>query len=680
MKFPIEWLKEIIPVKLKNAEIARVLTDIGLEVEYFDKDIMDVSIPANRADCASIIGIARELAAALNCEMSVPALTVVEPDHDMSLHIKIEEPEKCPRYISKIIANVNAAAKTPDFIKDRLIASGFKSISIIVDLTNYVMLETGQPLHAFDLSKITGKLIVRNANIGEEIHLLDDSKHTLSADALVIADDSKQPLALAGIMGCKDSGISLETTNIVLECAYFEPTSIRITSKNLKVQTDASFRFERGICYAMQSDVLKRITNLILQYAGGHPTITNHCKNQNFLPAPTVVILRPSRVATVIGQYFENNEIIDILNRLGFVSELISPRELSVTVPSFRVDVRYEVDLIEEISRIHGLNNITAKPPKSNLVCQKHPDSVIDLFTIKNVLMSLGYHETINYSFISQPLYELFDKLDNKIEVVNPISAELSIMRSSLLPGLLKVLQYNQNRQIRANLSLKVFEEGLKFVKHNNTIEQTPVIAGATYGRLFPKNWADSNQLIDFFDIKQDIVSLFKLGNLMSEVQFKPISTITGMHPGKTAEILLNSIRVGIVGAVHPEIVTILELKSEIICFEIERAALQNAKIREFKAFSKYPAVSRDIAMLVDYNLPAATIESFIQNTCGILLKEIIIFDVFAGKNVPEGKKSIALSLIFQDDQQTLNVEVVNDLLKELVDKLQSKFGAELRQ
>jgi phenylalanyl-tRNA synthetase beta chain len=296
------------------------------------------------------------------------------------------------------------------------------------------------------------------------------------------------------------------------------------------------------------------------------------------------------------------------------------------------------------------------------------------------VLMSLGYNQTINYSFISLALHKLFFLQNAKIELLNPISADLSIMRSSLVLSLLKVLQYNQNRQIRANLSLKIFETGLKFIKQLDKIEQIPVIAGATYGRLFPKNWADSNQAIDFFDIKQDVVKLFKLGHLDGELEFKPTNDLQGMHPSKTALIFLNSEKVGFVGALHPEVINELDLKSEVFCFEVDLHAVQNAKPQMFKTFSKYPAVSRDMAILVDHNIPVSRIKALINEFCGILLKDIIIFDVFAGKNIPANKKSLALSLIFQDDQQTLNVEVVNELFKRLIDELTNSLGIELRQ
>ncbi len=675
MKAPVEWLKEFFPVKVKTEDVISTLTDIGLEVETCNDNVLDISLPANRADVASMLGLAREFCAAKKMELLNLEYPVIEPRDDASLHVKVDVPEKCPRYLCRIINNIKQV-QTPDFVVKRLLQCGINPISMIVDLTNYVMLETGQPLHAFDLEKIVGKIVVRNAIPGEVVELLNDKTISLDADDLVIADDIKV-LALAGVMGTKAALVTSTTNNVVVECAYFVSSVIRPMVKRYKLSTESAYRFERNICPQMQVDVMKRISALILTYAEGVPSITNHFVSAKHIPKQHTMDLNIKYVQKVIGSQIDISDMLSIFRLLGFDCAIATTDSLTVTVPSFRVDVEKPIDLVEEIARIYGLNNIPAIPASVKL--QFLPIS-LDVIEFKKFLVARGYNETINYSFIARQKSELFIQSSDRLELVNPISQELAYMRPSLIPGLIQTVAYNQNRNLK-DFGVKLFEFGLCFNILNDEIKQQAMVAGVISGRLLDKNWVNSNDNTGFYDIKNDVLALLAYAKQNVNYVFKD-EIIQGYTPGMTAKIYTDinqKQEVGFVAAVHPEILNVFDIKHDVYVFEIKQEFLINPKVKAYTQISKFPAVQRDLALTVNSNLPAFEIQNFIKQSLKDVLQKINVFDVYIGDNIPKGKKSLALSLTLQHNDYTFSVNEVNDLLDKLIKDLEVKFDALIR-
>lgn len=676
MKFSFQALQKIVKLKVTPEELAVQLTNSGSEVEEIQGDIIDVSISPNRADCLGLIGIAREAAVLNNQIFVAPVISPIKPVIQDKLNLQVKNTQACPRYLSRIIRNVNNTKQSPQWLQDYLTSAGSKVISPVVDITNYVLLEWGQPLHAFDLAKIADNtIIVRDSVASEKIDLLDETSKNLQPGTLIIADN-KQPLAIAGIMGGMSSAITPDTTSIVLECAYFEPVNIRLSARKHNIQTDSSYRYERGIDCNMQAQAIERATQLILEIVGGEPGPVVEVVDQKNLPTQQLINLRYARVKKILGIDVTVDNIHSILQNLGLQIANKTSEILTVTVPSFRTDLTTEIDLIEEIVRIYGFENIPAELPVGTLAFGAQPEARQPEGKILDCLINRGYSEAITYSFIDSELAKKFNpEFDPTWSLTNPISADMSLMRPSLLPGLISALMRNTNRQ---QSRVRLFEIGLRFIVENKKLEQIKTIAGVVCGNYLPENWANQKQPVDFYAVKTDVIELFKLGHNANNLEFKP-TTDQAFHPGQAVSVFLNNIPVGKFGALHPALQKDLGLDQKAYMFELDYETIANGSVVSFTGFSKYPAVRRDLAILIDQKVTADNIKQVITQHVGKLLTDIIIFDIYQGKGIPEGKKSVGLGLTFQDPERTLQDAEINEIFANLLIILEQKLQASLR-
>lgn len=677
MKFSIKWLQKYVDLDIAPQKLADQLTDIGLEVEEVNGDELEIAVPPNRADCLGIIGIAREAATVNNIEFKAPQLKVVDATIPDQIKVQIKNTVACPRYYSRVLKGINNTLETPQWIQDCLNIAGVKIISPVVDITNYVLLEWGQPLHAFDLHKIAEQtLIIRDADANETLALLDGTTAKLDSETLVISDPI-QALALAGIKGGMSSGIAADSKDIVLECAYFEPIKVRLTSRRLGVQTDGSYRFERAVDPTMQLQVMEHLTQLLLDTVGGKagPILTS--EDLNNIPKAVQINLRNDRIMRLVGIAIAEDKVRAILINLGMqVIPGNNANELLVTVPAFRTDIKQEIDLIEEVVRIYGFNNIPAQLPIGELEFSALPEEMVNEERVLNCLINRGYNEAITYSFINPELSQsFFPDLSHTRTVTNPISSDMSLMRPSLLPGLVSAVLYNQNRQ---QSRLRFFEIGLRFAEYDDNLEQVKTIAGVCSGNYLPEGWGNPARAVDLYDLKSDIIALFKLANIQGELEFKE-TTDAAMHPGKCVAVYLGTAKVGKLGALHPKLQESLGLTTPVYMFELDYVAVVNGKVANYNSFSKYPAVRRDLAILVAKEIQSDKIEQAIKLEVGKLLQDLVIFDVYQGKGVDSSKKSMGLGLTLQDPERTLTDVEVNATFASLIEMLDREFSATLR-
>lgn len=676
MKFSLQWLQKLVNVKSDPSLLAAQLTDAGLEVESFENGVFDVSVPANRADCLGMIGLARDVAAINSIEFNAPNVKAVAPSIKDTVPVTVRDSAACPKYFGRVIKNIDNTKPTPDWIKSCLADAEIKTISPVVDITNYVMLEWGQPLHAFDLQKVSGNIVVRHATNGEALELLDDTKRELTETTLVIADSNK-PLAIAGIMSGKYSGIANDTKDILLECAYFEPVAVRLTARHFGIKTDGGYRFERGIDPTMQKDVIEHLTQMILDIVGGEPGPVVEFNDAKQLPQPVSLALRSERITKILGITLSSQKITEIFKHLGMgVKSTDNGATFIVEVPPFRTDIAREIDLIEELVRIYGFANIPEQTTTSTLNFKPQPEGVITEPQIYACLANRGYNEAITYSFIDAGYAKQFVATINEdLCLSNPISSEMGLMRPSLIPGLVKTVQYNQNRQQER---IRLFEVGLRFVEDGLNLQQIKTIAGVCYGAAAPESWANSKRLVDFYDVKADVEALFDLGRHTNKLSFVAMTDMA-MHPGQSAQILLDNKVVGKIGALHPELQQSLGLPNTVYMFEVDYIAVAKGNIASFAMFSKYPAVRRDIALLVSRDVSSSQLQQAIKQTAGDLLTDLVVFDVYQGKGIPENQKSMALGLTLQNVERTLTDNEVNDLFANVLNMLQREFNATLR-
>lgn len=679
MKVSELWLKTLIKPALTTAELAEQLTMAGLEVDNIEQadgeaqdSILTLKIPANRGDCLSMEGVARELSALNRLPYQWVQFKTETPNINEVFPVRVEAKEACSQYVGRIVQNINTDATTPAWIQQRLQAAAIRSISPVVDVCNYVMLELGQPLHAFDLDKISKEIVVRFANNQEKIVTLDEVEIALDPDTLIIAD-AKQPLAIAGIIGGMDSSVQNNTTNIFLESAYFDPVHIRRSSKRLKVRTDSSIRFERGLDPNLQVRALERASQLLQEIVGGNlgPIIikTNH----EALPKAHTVFLRRSKIHNVLGITLEDQEILDIFRSLEMDSKLMA-EGFEVTVPAFRVDIGLEEDLIEEIARIYGYHKFPSTMPISIFESQTTPETKIPAKLMKQAFIDRGYCETITYSFVSEEFLNLLSPIQKSLKLSNPISAEMAHMRTSLWPGLIQVAIHNQRRQ---QIRLRLFEMSSIFLEQNQHWHEKNVLSGLCSAELYPEQWGNKKIDSDFFDVKGDLEAIFALTK-DPDFHFKPIQH-PALHPSQSAEIFRGSESVGCMGLLHPQIMKKLELIGPVFLFELELEFLLQKEMPQYKEFSKYPSIRRDLAIIVKNTVPAEELKTAILKMGGSLLKEVHIFDVYQGKGIEPGSKSVALGLILQHPSRTLVETEVNEVIHKILMTLEKEFQASLR-
>jgi phenylalanyl-tRNA synthetase beta chain len=634
--------------------------------------VIDVSITPNRGDCLSILGLAKEIAAETQSQLTMPSFPSVKANINDTFPVIVDAAVECPRYVARIIRKVKADATTPIKMQEYLRRSGIRCINPIVDVMNYVMLELGQPMHAFDLKMLTGEIYVRMAKAKEKIKLLDSSTIELKSDTLVIADQEK-PQALAGIMGGIESAVTLLTEDIFLESAYFNPTTITQAVRQYGLNSESSYRFERSVDSTLQNLAIERATQLLLEIVGGQAGPVMEVINEKNLPQIDTILLRSARIEKILGLKIPDQDIESLLQRLEFNCKKISDG-WQVVIPLRRPDITKEIDLIEEVMRLYGYENLPQHTPYAVLQVTPRREDQIPLSLFKRIFCDLGYHEVITYSFIDKKSQSLFDPNAVYKELANPITAEMTVMRTSLWPGLVNTLLYNKNRQ---QTRIRLFEAGLKFIEHNNELFQQKVISGLISGSAFPEQWGVSTREVDFFDMKGDLEAIFKQTYVENEFIFKP-GFHPVLHPGQTAEIYRERNYIGICGALHPHIVQKLDIYKSFV-FELLYEPLEIACIPAFTEVSKFPEIRRDIAILVDQSVSSELIRNAISETARELLKDINVFDVYQGKGISPDRKSIALTLILQHSSRTLVDQEVVDLMERVTDTLKQKFAAELR-
>ena len=649
---------------------------IGTDIRKYlqlDDQVIEVDLTPNRSDCLSLAGVAREVGTLNQCDLTEVNVAPVKPQNDDRFPITVDASKACPRYLGRVIRNTNTQADTPLWMVEKLRRSGIRSLGPAVDVTNYVMLELGQPMHAFDLDSLQGGIQVRMANAGETITLLDGKEIRATENTLFIADEDK-PLALAGIMGGEGSGVADSTRHLLLECAFFSPLAIAGKAREYGLHTDSSHRFERGVDPELQAKAIERATQLLLDICGGEPGPVIEVASEADLPLPAPIQLRSSRITRMLGIEFATAEVEDILTRLGMQLESHEDGWL-VTAPSFRFDITIEADLIEELIRVHGYNNIPRTSPRYQPMMKPLTESRLDLQKVKATLVDRSFYEAITYSFVDPAWQAVIDADIKPVALANPLSAELSVMRTSLWPGLLKALQHNINRQ---QPRVRLFESGLTFIPGEKGLVQEPKIAGVICGALNDEQWGEASRKVDFFDLKADVEAILSLGGL-GDITFEKAEH-SALHPGQTARILKNGQAIGWIGALHPQTQKALDIDPPTYVFELDQQAVLDANVPVFTSLSKFPEVRRDIAVIIKQETPVESLFQTIRASASKVLQEILLFDVYTGKGIDIGLKSVALGLILQGFSRTLTEEDVESEIEKIVTALNKDFGATLRE
>ncbi len=648
---------------------------VGKDIrEYLalNDSIIELDLTPNRADCLSVEGVAREVAVLNEMDWSVAMTDSVATSHQDTKNVTVTSVDDCPRYLGRVIKNVNPNIETPLWMQERLRRAGLRSLGPLVDVTNYVLLEMGQPLHAFDADKLQGTISIRPGKADEKLDLLNDQVIELDEDVLVIADDN-QPLALAGVMGGSVTAVSDTTQNIFLECAYFAPESIAGKARRFGLHTDSSHRFERGVDPTLQHRAIERATQLIVEISGGSAGPVTEVTTEASLPPRSPVTLRRQRIEKILGVTLPDEQIIAIFQRLGMsVNEISEGWE--ITPPGFRFDIAIEADLIEEIGRIYGYNNLPTRSLLMRSELGKATEAELSIDSAKNLFVAKGYQEAITYSFVDEEIQQIIAPDDVPISLKNPISADMSVMRTTLWCGLLKAAQYNVNRQ---QTRVRFFENGLRFINQDGKIKQHKALAGLVLGQINEDQWGEKTRQVDFFDLKSDIESLVALtGNKVTFVADKH----PALHPGQSAKIITaDNTELGWMGMLHPTIEKQLGFDQSVFLFELDQDLILQKNIPAFSALSKFPSVRRDLALIVKEDVSVGAIQNCITSCSINIIQDIVFFDVYRGQGVDDGFKSIALGLILQDDKQTLTDAGIDAIVSKVLDKLSNQLSAKLR-
>ncbi|XKH58820.1 phenylalanine--tRNA ligase subunit beta [Halomonas sediminis] len=638
-----------------------------------DDHTIEVDLTPNRGDCLSIKGMAREVGVLNRLAVTGPEMATIEAAHDETFAVTLEAPENCPRYIGRLISEVNPTVETPLWMVECLRRSGVRSIDPVVDVTNYVMLELGQPLHAFDRENLQGGIVVRMAKQDEMLTLLDGQRIALRPETLVIADENG-PLAMAGVMGGEHSGVSAKTRTIFLESAFFTPLAIAGQARSYGLHTDASHRFERGVDPGLTALAVERATQLLLEICGGRPGPLVEAVSEAHLPDSAHITLRAQRLAQALDKDLAADEVTDILQRLG-MQVLADDNGWQVQAPSWRFDIAIEEDLIEEVARIHGYNNLPSRRPSARLALRSSNEARLSESQLRHQMVARGYQEAVTYSFVAPELQAtiLPDAVSPKL--ANPISADLSVMRASLFPGLIRAMEHNLNRQ---QSRIRLFETGLVFNGELDGLSQVPMLGALACGPRDAEGWAANRDAVDFYDLKGDLESVLGLGGNASNWRFEP-GEHPALHPGQSARILYQGQEAGWIGTLHPRVRAKLGLKMDAVLFEVRLDALSEGRIPAFEPLSRFPEVRRDLALLLDEEVPVQVLLDSVERHAGDCLTSIKLFDVYAGKGVPEGHKSIALGLTWQHPSRTLNDEEINQLVDTVVIQVRAELGVKLR-
>jgi len=626
---------------------------------------VELGITPNRGDCLSIAGLAREVAALYDAPLHLPEIAQVAVSHKQKLDVQVKDAAACPCYLGCVIRGLDLKRKAPLWMVERLRRSGIRSINAAVDVTNYVMLELGQPLHAFDLAQIRGGICVRPASEGETLRLLD----RLQSDTLVIADHER-PLALAGIMGGEHSGVSEGTQDLFLESAFFAPLALAGRARAYGLHTDASHRYERGVDPDMPLRAMLRAIGLLLDICGGQAGSITEAISADYWPQQPPIRLRESRIEQMLGYKLPKADICRLLSALGLELDEVSEGVWQVEVPSHRFDLALEVDLIEELARL-----LPVRYPAARLAPEARPEGRVELAELRRLLAARGYQEAITYSFIAPELCAQFAPDSKPLALANPISADMAVMRPSLWPGLVQALQHNLNRQ---QPRVRLFECGLCFVGELDSLVQENRLGGLLCGSRLPQGWGNGREAVDFYDAKADVCALLEYGGAGGSVRFVP-ARHAALHPGQSARIERDGKPIGLLGALHPQLAKALGISQPVFLFELQADALLQGQLPQFAGLSRFPAVRRDLALLVEATQEAADLLAAIRDSAGDWLTELALFDVWQPKEDAKAQKSLAFSLTWQHPSRTLTDAEISDSIESILAAVKQRFNATLR-
>ncbi|MDT3423929.1 phenylalanyl-tRNA synthetase beta chain [Pseudomonas protegens] len=651
---------------------------VGEDVRTYlslDDASIEVDLTPNRGDCLSLAGMAREVGALYAAKVQRPEVPAIPAAHDEVRPVEVLAPAACPRYLGRVVRNVDLSKPTPLWMVERLRRADVRSIDAAVDITNYVMLELGQPLHAFDLAEINGGIRVRMAEEGEKLVLLDGQEVTLRSDTLVIADHTRA-LAIAGVMGGEHSGVTANTRDVFLESAFFDQIAVAGKARSYGLHTDASHRYERGVDWQLAREAMERATGLLLEITGGDAGPIIETLSEQHLPSVAPVTLRAERITQMLGMEIDGLEVERLLTALGLTVTADGAGQWRVEVPSHRFDISLEVDLIEELARLYGYNRLPVRYPQARLAPQAKAEAEGDLPALRRLLVARGYQEAITYSFIDPKLFELFNPGVEPLLLANPISADMAAMRSSLWPGLVKALQHNLNRQ---QDRVRMFESGLRFVGQLEGLKQQPMLAGVVCGSRLPEGWAQGRDGVDFFDVKADVEAVLGFAGALDAFTFVP-GKHPALHPGQTARIERDGREVGFLGAIHPELAKNLGLDRPVYVFELVLSEVAQGRLPKFHELSRFPEVRRDLALLADRDVAASAVMDVIRENAGEWLTDLRLFDVYQGKGIDPHRKSLAVGLTWQHPSRTLNDDEVNSTTQNILTSLEQRLNATLRK
>jgi phenylalanyl-tRNA synthetase beta chain len=643
----------------------------GTDVRHaldLDDAVLTLKLTPNRADCLSIAGLAREVSAITSAPQCHPAPAKIAANAKLTRGVRVEDPLACPRFCGRVISGIDATAATPAWMKQRIERSGIRSISAVVDVTNYVMLELGLPLHAFDERMLEGDLVVRFAKAGETLTLLNGQKLALDPDLLLVADE-KKPLGLAGIMGGEHSGINGSTTSIFLEGAFWNPAVIQGKARRLGFATDAGYRFERGVDFANADRAVDRATQLILEICGGEAGALIDVLGP--VPGRDAVRVRPGRVARILGIEIPDATLAEIFGCLG-LAPVRDGADFVVTPPSFRFDLAIEEDFIEEAARLYGFDNIPMRPVRHGHAMLPEREATRSISNLRQRLVDRDYQEVLTFGFVNSATERAISPDGNPIKVLNPIASQFDVMRTTLLGGLIETLRTNLNRKLER---ARIFETGRCFLHDGERYDQPLRIGGLAFGPALPEQWGVSKRNVDFFDVKSDVEALVWPLTLRTEAAAHP-----ALHPGRSARVLIEGREAGWIGELHPRLTRAFDLAGPApVVFELEQAPLLERALPAATAVSRLPVVRRDIAVVVDEGIGAGAVLDALRQASPIHVEHIALFDVYRGKGIESGKKSLAILVLMQDTARTLTDSEIDATVADLLRVLKDRFDASIR-
>lgn len=638
-----------------------------------DDYIIDIDLTPNRGDCFSVLGVAREIAVRQGAEPLEEAIDCLEPESDEGHEIELIDSDACPRFAGRVVSGLDTTARSPVWLAERLRRVGLRPIHPVVDVTNYVMLELGQPLHAYRLDKLSGAIQVRYAQAGESLTLLDESVHALDTETLVIADDSGA-IGMAGIMGGLSTSVDADTDSIFFESAFFSQRALQGRARRYGLHTDASVRFERGVDPAGQERAIERATALLLEISGGKAGPLLVAEDEQALPVRHPVALRHARVRQVLGIDIAAAEIERIMSLLGMQLEA-SDSGWQVTPPAYRFDIAIEADLIEEIGRTVGYDQIPVQAGQAAVRLGSVPERRVGVDAIADLLVARGYAETVSYGFTEEKYQQQLTGTDEPVRLANPLSQDLGVMRESLWPGLIRAARHNLSHQAAR---CRFFETGTVFNAAGAAVDERQHVAGLVTGSRFPVHWDQQSAATDFYDLKADVEALLSLWRRDGSIEFKA-ATHPALAPSRSAMIVYANEPIGWIGELHPAHQSSLGLKQPVVLFAIDLSMVGDASLPKYASYSRYPSVRRDLAVVVAEATPVADLTKHVTNELGDALVRIEVFDVYQGPGVDSGRKSIGIGLILQDASRTLNDQETDEMIERIIRRLGQELGATIR-